>query len=548
MGVDKCVHFFQGGEGEGSLEIRDILGNKGARLADMASIGIAVPPGFIISAEVGKYYTGEGQYPPGLKDEVNVNLMKLERATGRKFGDPANHLLVSARSGAAVSMPGMMDTVLNIGLNRSIVDRLIKNNKAPWFVWDCYRRLLQSFGTAVEGIEDSEFDIIIGNKVSEGNLTSETQLEVANLRDIIQKFEEVFQKHGKSFPESVDEQLWRSIGRVFQSWNTPRAIEYRRMKNIAGDLPGTAVTVQAMVFGNSGDNSCSGVVFSRDISTGDRGLYGEYLTNVQGEDVVAGTRRPKEIEELREEMPEVYLALEKTLEKLEERYKDVQDVEFTVDEGRLFILQSRTAKRTPKAAIKIAIDMVEEGLITKEEALQRISTEQLEQSVATQLDSAEKKVITSGIPISPGVVSGRVVFTPKDALVWKGKGEKVILMRQETSPADVVGIKAAVGLVTSRGGTSSHAAIICRDLGKPSVVGCQGICIEYKDKQCRMPEGIVIREGDQISIDGSSGEVMFGEVSVISLDHDEDLNKLHKLAESSPAGQKIRDYLTRRNV
>ena len=422
MGVEKHVYFFQKGEGEGSLEIRDILGNKGARLADMASIGIAVPPGFIISAEVGKYYLSKSQYPPELKDEVNVNLRKLERTTGKKFGDLENPLLVSARSGAAVSMPGMMDSVLNVGLSRAIAKSLARN-KSEWFVWDCYRRLLQSFGTAVEGIEDDEFDIITRKKVSEGNLTSETQLEVEDLRDITQKFEEVFQKHGKSFPESVDEQLWRSIGRVFQSWNTPRAIEYRKMKNISGDLPSTAVTVQTMVFGNSGDNSCSGVVFSRDISTGDRGLYGEYLTNVQGEDVVAGTRRPKEIGELKEEMPEVYLALEKTLDKLEERYKDVQDVEFTVDKGKLFILQSRTAKRTPKAAIKIAVDMVEEGLITKEEALSRISTEQLEQLTATQLDSAEKKVVTTGVPVSPGVVSGRVVFTPKDALVWKGKGD-----------------------------------------------------------------------------------------------------------------------------
>jgi len=547
MGIKKNVYFFQKGESEGSLEIRDILGNKGARLADMASIGISVPPGFIISAEVCKYYTSEGQYPPELKDEVNVNLRKLERVTGKKFGDPENPLLVSARSGAAVPMPGMMDTLLNIGLNRSIVERLIKSNKDPWFVWDCYRRLLQSFGTAAEGIGDDEFDLIISKKVSERNLISETQLEVEELQEIAQQFEGIFKKHDKSFPESVEEQLWRSIGRVFQSWNTPRAIEYRKIKKISGGLLGTAVTVQTMVFGNSRDNSCSGVVFSRNISTGDRGLYGEYLKNVQGEDVVAGTRRPQDIKELREEMPEVYLALEKTLEKLEERYKDVQDVEFTVEEGKLFILQSRTTKRTPKAAIKMAVDMVEEGLITAEEALSRISTKQLEQSVATQLGSSEKKVIASGIPISPGVVSGRVVFTPKDALAWTRKKEKVILVRQETSPADIAGIKAAEGLVTSRGGTSSHAAIICRDLGKPSVVGCQEISVDYKDKQFRTPES-VIREGDKISIDGSSGEVMLGEVSVISLDQDEDLNKLLKLAESFPVGQEIKRLSNRANA
>ena len=547
MGIEKYVYSFQKGESEGSLEIRDILGNKGARLADMASMGISVPPGFIISAEVCKYYLSEGQYPPELKDEVNVTLRKLEKVTGKKFGDIENPLLVSARSGAAVSMPGMMDTVLNIGLNRIIVDRLIRSTKSDWFVWDCYRRLLQSFGTAVEGIEDNEFDLIIRRKVNEGNLTSETQLEVKDLQEITQKFEETFKKYGKEFPESVDEQLWRSIGRVFQSWDTPRAIEYRKIKKISGDLLGTAVTVQTMVFGNSGDNSCSGVVFSRNISTGERGLYGEYLKNVQGEDVAAGTRTPQNIKELREEMLEVYLDLEKTLGELEERYKDVQDVEFTVEEGKLFILQSRTAKQTPKAAIKIAVDMAEEGLITKEEALSRISTEQLEQSVASQLGSSGKKVIALGIPISPGVVSGRVVFTPKDALEWTRKGEKVILVRQKTSPADVAGIKVAEGLVTSRGGTCSHAAIICRDLGKPSVVGCQEICIEYKDKQFRTPEGI-ISEGEQISIDGISGEVILGKVSVVSLDQDEDLNKLLKLAESSQAGQEIRDYLSKINA
>lgn len=545
--MKKYVYFFQKGEGEGSLDLKDILGNKGATLVDMGSIGIAIPPGFTISAEVCKYYLSKGKFPPELRDEVNVNLRKLEKVTGKKFGDSESPLLVSARSGAAVSMPGMMDTVLNVGLNKTIIKSLAKR-RGEWFVWDCYRRLLQSFGTAVEGIEDEEFDSIIKQKVSKRDLTSETQLQVEDLQDVTREFEETFRKHGKGFPKNVDEQLWKSIGRVFQSWNTPRAIEYRKMKKISGDLPGTAVTVQTMVFGNSGDNSCSGVVFSRNISTGKKGLYGEYLKNVQGEDVVAGTRRPQDIRELREEMPEVYHALEETLEKLEERYKDVQDVEFTVEKGKLFILQSRTAKRTPKAAIKIAVDMAEEGLISKEEALSRISTEQLEQSVVTQLGSTEKEVIASGIPISPGVVSGRVVFTPKDALEWKRKGEKVILVRQETSPADVAGIKAAVGLVTSRGGISSHAAIICRDLGKPSVVGSQEISIDFKNKQFSTPKGIIVKEGDQISIDGGSGEVMLGEVSVVSLDQDEDVNRLLKLVESSPAGQKIRDFLAKKST
>jgi len=545
--MKKYVYFFQKGEGEGSLDMKDILGNKGARLADMGSIGIPIPPGFVISTEVCQYYINKGEFPPELKDEVSADLRKLEKVTGRKFGDLEDPLLVSARSGAAVSMPGMMDSVLNVGLNKTIAEGCAKK-KDKWFVWDCYRRLLQSFGAAVEGIEDEEFDSIISKKVSEKKVATETQLEAKDMQDIAQQFEGVYQKFNKSFPEDVEEQLWRAIGKVFESWNTPRAIEYRKMKNIPDNVVGTAVTVQTMVFGNSGDNSGSGVVFSRNISTGDKGMYGEYLINVQGEDVVAGIRRPKDINELKEEMPKIFPALNETMQKLEDRYRDVQDVEFTVDEGEFFILQSRTAKRTPRAAMKIAVDMAEEGLISKEEALSRVSIEQLEQLTATQLDSAGKNVITVGVPVSPGVISGQVVFTPKDALVWKAKGKKVILVRQETSPADVAGIKVAVGLVTSRGGTSSHAAIICRDLGKSSVVGCREISIDFKAKQFSAPKGIIVKEGDLISIDGSSGEVMLGEVSVVSLDQDEDVNQLLSLAGSSPAGQKIKDFLAKKSA
>jgi pyruvate,orthophosphate dikinase len=452
-------------------------------------------------------------------------LLWLEENTDKRFGDAENPLLISTRSGAEISMPGMMDTVLNIGLNRDIVGGLAKRSGDPWFAWDCYRRFLQMYGTIVKQIEEKEFDFIIRDTKKE-NITSDNQLDVADLRKVTGKFEELFiMECGEAFPEDPKDQLFGAIEFVLRSWNSERAIRYRELKNLHGTF-GTAVTVQAMVFGNRGKKSGSGVVFSRNPSTGEKGLDGEYLTTVQGEDVVGGIRTPRNLEDLRNEMPKVYSELRAILEKLEKTYRDVQDVEFTIEDGELFILQTRTAKQTPSAAAKILVDMVTEDLITREEALSRISSEQMERMVTDRFASEdERRIIASGLSVLPGVATGRVVFDSKDAIAMARNGERVILVRRETSPRDIVGMEAAEGVLTSRGGATSHAAIVCRDLAKPAIVGCTAILVDYENDQFKTAESTV-QKGDWISLDGYRGEVILGNLPLRKTSPNEHVNEL----------------------
>ena len=525
--MEQMIYFFKKGEGKEGLDKLNILGNKGARLADMASLGIPVPPGFTISTEVCNYYNSNcGKFPPALKENVLSNLTRLEEVMDQKFGCVENPLLLSARSGAVVSMPGMMDTILNLGLNREIVQGLAKKTGDPRFAWDCYRRLLQMFGSTVEELDDELFDNVIKEFRLNKNVESETQFSEEDVKTIAGRFEEVYKENGKVFPYDPFEQLFKAIEAVLRSSNSSRAVAYCKAKKISGSLIGTAVTIQAMVFGNMGGESATGVVFSRNITNGEKGLYGEYLMNSQGEDVVAGIRTPCKIEELKNEMSAEFSELEGVLAKFEERYKDVQDVEFTIEEGRLFILQSRNAKRTPVAMVKILVDMVEEGLLTKEEALSKVNMEQLNQLTTTKFEpKAKRQVICSGLSVTPGVAVGKVVFRPKDAIDWSRKGESVILVRDKTSPADFPGMEVAEGILTSVGGASSHAAIVCRDLGKNGIVGCKQITVECANKQFRTNE-VTVSQGDWLSLDGDTGEVILGKLPVIKLYNNGNLKKL----------------------
>ena len=540
MSTDKYVYFFGGDASEGNGSMKMLLGGKGANLADMASMGLPVPPGFTITTEAcGKYYEiGEEQLFAKIMPEVDVALAKLQEVTGKTFGKGPNPLLVSVRSGAAVSMPGMMDTVLNLGLNPETVEAMIVKTGNKRFVMDSYRRFIQMFGNVVMGMEHHDFEHELETVKATKGVKLDTELSAEDLEEVIARYKKVIKAQlGTDFPTDAYEQLKMGIRAVFSSWNNPRAIKYRELNDIRG-LAGTAVNVQTMVFGNSGNNSATGVAFSRDPSTGDNSyFYGEYLINAQGEDVVAGIRTPQEItiagsrewakragiseEErlakypsLEEAMPEVFKQFDAIREKLELHYKDMQDMEFTIEDGRLYMLQTRNGKRTAAAAVRIATDLVKEGLIDEQTAVLRVEPQQLDQLLHPVFNAvAEKnaKTIATGLPASPGVATGKVVFTAEDAETWAKLGKKVILCRAETSPEDIAGMVSAQGILTARGGMTSHAAVVARGMGKCCVAGCGDAIIDAKAKTIKIGD-VVLREGDWISLNGSTGKVYEGRI------------------------------------
>ncbi|MCD6463452.1 MAG: pyruvate, phosphate dikinase [Thermotogae bacterium] len=514
----KYVYFFANGKADGNAKMKDILGGKGANLAEMTNIGVPVPPGFTISAEVcDYYYKHDRTYPEGLKDEVNNAMKRLEEVTGKKFGDVESPLLVSVRSGAAISMPGMMDTILNLGLNDETVKGLEKATNNLRFAYDAYRRFIQMFGDVVLKIPHDEFEEILDEAKKKKGVKLDTELDADDLKEIVEEYKKLYRKHGKEFPQDPWDQLWKAIDAVFGSWMNERAIKYREIHGIKeGDLLGTAVNIVAMVFGNMGEDSGTGVAFTRNPSTGEKKYYGEFLPNAQGEDVVAGIRTPLPLDELRNRMPDVYEQLVQVFETLEKHYKDMQDVEFTIEKKKLYLLQTRTGKRTAQAAVRIAVDMVNEGIITKEEAVMRVTPEQVEQLLHPTFDPAERakaKVIAKGLPASPGAATGRVFFDPKTA-EEEAQNAPVLLVRPETSPEDIGGMAAAQGILTARGGMTSHAAVVARGMGKPCVVGCEEIGIDEEAKLFRVGD-VEVKEGEWVSIDGSTGEVMLGKIPTI---------------------------------
>lgn len=519
--MKKYVYLFKEGDGKN----RALLGGKGAGLCEMTRIGLPVPPGFVITTEACVYYYRNGRFPEGLKEQVKEGLRRIEGETGKRFGDRENPLLLSIRSGARVSMPGMMDTILNLGLNDETVEGLVKQTDNPRFAYDSYRRFVQMYGDVVLGIEHDRFEEIIDEVKKKKGVKLDIELDAGDWEEIKESFKEIIKEEtGRPFPEEPEEQLWGAISAVFKSWNNRRAKEYRRINGIPDDW-GTAVNVQSMVFGNMGENSGTGVAFTRNPATGENIFYGEYLINAQGEDVVAGIRTPLPInraqkihedeKSLEEVMPEIYRQLLDIREKLEKHFKDMQDLEFTIEKGKLYILQTRTGKRTAMAAVKIAVDFVKEGLIDREEAIMRVSPDQIDQLLHPMIDpKADIKPVAKGLPASPGAATGKVVFYAEDAVRAAGNNEKVILVRHETSPEDVAGMYSAEGILTARGGMSSHAAVVARGMGKACVVGCEGITVDYEKREIRAGSTI-IREGDVITIDGTSGNVLLGDVPKI---------------------------------
>lgn len=515
---EKYVYFFGDGKAEGSAEMRNLLGGKGANLAEMSGLGIPVPAGFTITTEVCTYYyDNDKQYPEALEKQVLANVAKLENVMGGKFGDATNPLLLSVRSGARVSMPGMMETVLNLGLNDEITEGLIARSNNPRFGWDSYRRFIQTYGDVVmgvapEGLEIDPFEAAIDEIKEKRGIEDDLDMTVEDLKTLVDMFKDIVKKRtGQNFPTDPIEQLWGGIGAVFGSWQADRAITYRRLENIPGDW-GTAVNVQSMVYGNMGDDCATGVAFTRDPSTGENTFYGEFLTNAQGEDVVAGVRTPEPVERLKGRQPEAYQTLEDIYQTLENHYRDMQDIEFTVQQGKLWMLQTRSGKRTAAAAVKIAVDMVNEELITRSEAVQSVDPEQLDQLLHPTFDpTIERSVLATGLPASPGAASGKVVFLAEEAEEAAEQGEHVLLVRLETSPEDIGGMNAAQGILTARGGMTSHAAVVARGMGKCCVAGCGDLVIDYTANQFSVGD-TVVKGGDWVSIDGSTGEVMLGQV------------------------------------
>jgi pyruvate,orthophosphate dikinase len=512
----KYIYFFVNGKAEGSAEMKNLLGGKGANLAEMSNLGLPVPPGFTISTEVCDfYYKNNLKYPDGLNGDVEANLARLEETMQARLGDSQNPLLVSVRSGAAASMPGMMDTVLNLGLNPDTLQALVRKTNNERFAWDAYRRFISMFGSVVMGIEREAFESQIEAIKKKARIKNDTELTTEHLKELVEGFKVLYRKKtGGDFITDPKVQLQKAMAAVFKSWNNQRAIKYRQLYNIQG-LLGTAVNIQAMVFGNMGTHSATGVCFTRNPSTGENILYGEFLINAQGEDVVAGIRIPEPIEDLRKEMPPIYEELLRYKDTLERRYKDMQDTEFTIQENKLYMLQTRNGKRTARAAVKIAVDMVKEGLIDKKTALTRIDPQQLDQLLHPVFNpKAKKVVIATGLPASPGAATGKVVFNAEDAEKLAAKKEKVILVRKETSPEDVAGMYASQGILTAVGGMTSHAAVVARGMGKCCVVGARAINVDYKTQRFSV-NGKVIKRGDYISLDGSVGEVMLGKVPTI---------------------------------
>ncbi len=524
--VQKFVYFFGNGQAEGRAEMKNLLGGKGANLAEMSSIGLPVPPGFTITTEVcTEFYKNDRQYPASLAAEVAANLKKVEELMGKKFGDPQNPLLVSVRSGARASMPGMMDTVLNLGLNDTTVQGIISQSGDERFAYDAYRRFVQMYSDVVMGLEKNILEHLLEQKKEERGVHLDTDLAAADWKDLVGQFKaKIKAVLGQEFPEEPEAQLWGAIGAVFGSWMNQRAITYRKLNSIPADW-GTAVNVQSMVFGNMGDDCATGVAFTRDPSTGENYFFGEYLVNAQGEDVVAGIRTPQPINRakatnlppMEEVLPECYRQLAGIRDLLERHYKDMQDIEFTIEKGKLFMLQTRNGKRTAPAAIKIAVDMVREGLINEKEAVKRVAPGQLDQLLHPSLDpNAVKTVIAKGLPASPGAVSGAVVFSADEAEAEAKTGRKVILVRIETSPEDIHGMHAAQGILTARGGMTSHAAVVARGMGKCCVAGCGDIKVDYTGERFVAKGGVVVKKGDTITLDGSCGEVMLGAVPTVS--------------------------------
>jgi pyruvate,orthophosphate dikinase len=546
--MTKYVYRFGGGTADGSAAMKDLLGGKGANLAEMARIGIPVPPGFTITTEVCRfYYANGGKYPDGLEEEVKAGVAFLEEQTGRKFGDAENPLLVSVRSGAPVSMPGMMDTILNLGLNDESVEAIARKID-PRFAYDSYRRLIAMYGNVVLGFKDERgdpFDRLMQEFKKEKGAATDLDLSAEDLKELVDRFKAYYKERVQEFPQDPWEQLWGAIGAVFRSWNNERAIVYRRLNRIPDDM-GTAVNVQAMVFGNLNERSGTGVAFTRDPATGENVLYGEYLLAAQGEDVVAGIRTPKPIAELEKEMPEVYKQLLEVREKLEKHYRDMQDLEFTIEDGKLYLLQTRTGKRTGFAAVRIAVEMEREGLITKEEAILRIDpAEQVYQLLQPIFDPEEKrkaKVIAKGLAAGPGAATGRIVFFPDDAVRMAKEGP-VILVREETSPEDVEGMFAAAGILTARGGLTSHAAVVARQVGKVAVVGCEELEIDY-DNRTITARGVTLKEGDWISIDGFTGEVLEGKVKTMPSEVIQVLIEKTKRPEEAPIYQLFAELMS----
>ncbi|HET6566660.1 MAG TPA: pyruvate, phosphate dikinase [Rhodothermales bacterium] len=516
---DKYVYFFGGGSAEGGKEMKALLGGKGANLAEMSSIGLPVPAGFTITTETCKHYNEHGnQWPSGLEQEVREGIRKVEQAMGAKFGDAANPLLVSVRSGAAVSMPGMMDTVLNLGVTDAVVEGLARKTGNERFAYDAYRRFIDMFGDVVMGVSHDSFEEAIHALKEERGVKNDTDLSTEDLKTLVERYKAIYQKHiGSSFPEDPFEQLHLAINAVFGSWQSERAIKYRRINRITG-LLGTAVNVQAMVFGNMGENSGTGVCFTRNPSTGENKLYGEFLVNAQGEDVVAGIRTPEDIDQMGNDFPQAYKELKETTERLETYFKNMQDIEFTVQEQRLFILQTRNGKRTGAAAVKIAVDAVNEGLVDKRTAVaDLVEPGHLDQLLHPHFEDETAytdQVIGTGLPASPGAAVGQVVFTAEDAEEAKENGKRVILVRIETSPEDVGGMDAAQGILTSRGGMTSHAAVVARGWGKPCVAGAGGVVINY-GTQSFTAGGKSVKEGDWISINGTTGEIILGQQKLV---------------------------------
>ena len=572
MASKKMVYFFGNGKSEGAKETKALLGGKGLGLAQMTESKVPVPAGFTITTEVCDYYSKNKSYPKGLEKMVDENIKKLEKAMNMKFGDVNKPLLVSVRSGAAISMPGMMDTILNLGINEKVVEGLVAKTNNARFAWDAYRRFIQMFGDVAMGVDHDKFEEIlderkkaIAPKVGKPEKeVKDTDLDVEELKIVVEKYKAMYKEEkGEEFPEDPKVQLWHAINAVFRSWNNPRAEAYRKLNDIRG-LLGTAVNVQAMVFGNMGNTSATGVCFSRNPSTGENKFYGEFLINAQGEDVVAGIRTPQEItlegslewaknnniseEErkakypsLEEVMPSVYKQLVSYKNQLEKYYSDMQDMEFTIQEGKLYMLQTRNGKRTAAAAVRIAVELAEAKIISKEEALMRVNPSDLDQLLHPMFDPTAKKgakVLAKGLNASPGAAVGKVVFAADRAEAMKEAGEQTILVRIETSPEDIKGMNAAEGILTARGGSTSHAAVVARGMGKCCVAGCSALEIDYANK-CMKVGDDVVNEGDYISIDGSTGEVMAGQVATKEAEMSEDFKKLMQWADEKRKEKKF---------
>lgn len=543
--MQKWVYRFGGGVADGDATMRNLLGGKGANLAEMSKLGLPVPPGFTVTTEVcTAFYSNDHTYPDELAQQVNDALDLVGQSTGKAFGDAKKPLLVSVRSGARASMPGMMDTVLNLGLNKDTVEGLAQLSNDERFAYDSYRRFIQMYSNVVLGLDHDRFEEIIDDYKDAHELTVDTDLTADDWKAVIEQFLSMVEEElGKPFPEDVYEQLWGAINAVFSSWMNQRAIVYRRLHDIP-EAWGTAVTVQAMVFGNMGEDSATGVTFTRDPSTGEKRLYGEFLVNAQGEDVVAGIRTPQPLTvaaagendahmSMERCMPEVFNELVAVFDRLEAHYRDMQDIEFTVEQGKLYILQTRSGKRTTKAAVRIATEMVTEGVLDKKEALLRVDPQGLDQLLHPMLDpNAPRKVLGTGLPASPGAASGHVVFTADDAEAKRAQGDRVVLVRIETSPEDIHGMHAAEGILTTRGGMTSHAAVVARGMGRPCVSGAGSVSIDMQ-KRTMTASGHVVHEGDIITIDGSTGSIMLGEVPTIKPEMTEDFSKLMQWADET---------------